>query len=180
MKKRIAVFLAALMLLSLCGCKSKAAKETDELILKIGEVTASSTDEVERAQSAYDAPRGRRVYDDASRALHLGVHRQIHDAQPLCKPAADAREHRNIRRVDEHIRDYRLGRVGVYGEYRVRVNIADDSDVSGKHKGADALAIYDYPRALLYLLRYAQGKAPQLAVDLRRKRLGLFTFKYYL
>ena len=43
------------MLLSLCGCKSKAAKETDELILKIGEVTASSTDEVERAQSAYDA-----------------------------------------------------------------------------------------------------------------------------
>lgn len=55
MKKRIAVFLAALMLLSLCGCKSKAAKETDELILKIGEVTASSTDEVERAQSAYDA-----------------------------------------------------------------------------------------------------------------------------
>lgn len=49
MKKRIAVFLAALMLLSLCGCKSKAAKETDELILKIGEVTASSTDEVERA-----------------------------------------------------------------------------------------------------------------------------------
>ena len=55
MKKRIAVFLAALMLLSLCGCKSKAAKETDELILKIGEVTASSTDEVERAESAYDA-----------------------------------------------------------------------------------------------------------------------------
>lgn len=55
MKKRIAVFLAVLMLLSLCGCKSKAAKETDELILKIGEVTASSTDEVERAQSAYDA-----------------------------------------------------------------------------------------------------------------------------
>lgn len=55
MKKRIAVFLAALMLLSLCGCKSKAAKETDELILKIGEVTASSTDEVERAQGAYDA-----------------------------------------------------------------------------------------------------------------------------
>lgn len=55
MKKRIAVFLAALMLLSLCGCKSKAAKETDKLILKIGEVTASSTDEVERAQSAYDA-----------------------------------------------------------------------------------------------------------------------------
>ena len=55
MKKRFAVFLAALMLLSLCGCKSKAAKETDELILKIGEVTASSTDEVERAQSAYDA-----------------------------------------------------------------------------------------------------------------------------
>lgn len=55
MKKRIAVFLAALMLLSLCGCKSKAAKEADELILKIGEVTASSTDEVERAQSAYDA-----------------------------------------------------------------------------------------------------------------------------
>ena len=55
MKKRIAVFLAALMLLSLCGCKSKAAKETDELILKIGEGTASSTDEVERAQSAYDA-----------------------------------------------------------------------------------------------------------------------------
>lgn len=55
MKKRIAVFLAALMLLSLCGCKSKAAKETDELILKIGEVTASSSDEVERAQSAYDA-----------------------------------------------------------------------------------------------------------------------------
>lgn len=55
MKKRIAVVLAALMLLSLCGCKSKAAKETDELILKIGEVTASSTDEVERAQSAYDA-----------------------------------------------------------------------------------------------------------------------------
>lgn len=55
MKKRIAVFLAAVMLLSLCGCKSKAAKETDELILKIGEVTASSTDEVERAQSAYDA-----------------------------------------------------------------------------------------------------------------------------
>lgn len=55
MKKRIAVFLAALMLLSLCGCKSKAAKETDELILKIDEVTASSTDEVERAQSAYDA-----------------------------------------------------------------------------------------------------------------------------
>lgn len=55
MKKRIAVFLAALMLLSLCGCKSKAAKETDELILKIGEATASSTDEVERAQSAYDA-----------------------------------------------------------------------------------------------------------------------------
>ena len=43
------------MLLSLCGCKSKAAKETDELILKIGEVTASSTDEVERAQGAYDA-----------------------------------------------------------------------------------------------------------------------------
>lgn len=55
MKKRIAMFLAAVMLLSLCGCKSKAAKETDELILKIGEVTASSTDEVERAQSAYDA-----------------------------------------------------------------------------------------------------------------------------
>ena len=55
MKKRIAVFLAAVMLLSLCGCKSKAAKETDELILKIGEVTASSTDEVERAQGAYDA-----------------------------------------------------------------------------------------------------------------------------
>lgn len=55
MKKRIAVFLAALMLLSLCACKSKAAKETDELILKIDEVTASSTDEVERAQSAYDA-----------------------------------------------------------------------------------------------------------------------------
>lgn len=55
MKKRIAVVLAALMLLSLCGCKSKAARETDELILKIGEVTASSTDEVERAQSAYDA-----------------------------------------------------------------------------------------------------------------------------
>lgn len=55
MKKRIAVFLAALMLLSLCGCKSTAAKETDELILKIGEVTASSTDEVERAQGAYDA-----------------------------------------------------------------------------------------------------------------------------
>lgn len=55
MKKWIAVVLAALMLLSLCGCKSKAAKETDELILKIGEVTASSTDEVERAQSAYDA-----------------------------------------------------------------------------------------------------------------------------
>ena len=55
MKKWIAVVLAALMLLSLCGCKSKAAKETDELILKIGEVTASSTDEVERAQGAYDA-----------------------------------------------------------------------------------------------------------------------------
>lgn len=59
MKKRIAVFLAALMLLSLCGCKSKAAKETDELILKIGEVTASSTDEVERAQGAYDALSGK-------------------------------------------------------------------------------------------------------------------------
>lgn len=55
MKKWIAVVLAAVMLLSLCGCKSKAAKETDELILKIGEVTASSTDEVERAQGAYDA-----------------------------------------------------------------------------------------------------------------------------
>lgn len=55
MKKWIAVVLAAVMLLSLCGCKSKVAKETDELILKIGEVTASSTDEVERAQSAYDA-----------------------------------------------------------------------------------------------------------------------------
>ena len=55
MKKWIAVVFAALMLLSLCGCKSKAAKETDELILKIGEVTASSTDEVERAQGAYDA-----------------------------------------------------------------------------------------------------------------------------
>lgn len=55
MKKWIAVVLAAVMLLSLCGCKSKAAKETDELILKIGEVAASSTDEVERAQSAYDA-----------------------------------------------------------------------------------------------------------------------------
>lgn len=55
MKKWIAAVLAAVMLLSLCGCKSKAAKETDELILKIGEVTASSTDEVERAQSAYDA-----------------------------------------------------------------------------------------------------------------------------
>lgn len=55
MRKWIAVVLAALMLLSLCGCKSKAAKETDELILKIGEVTASSTDEVERAQGAYDA-----------------------------------------------------------------------------------------------------------------------------
>ena len=45
--KRILVFaILAAMLLSLCGCKSKAAKETDELILKIGEVTASSTDEV--------------------------------------------------------------------------------------------------------------------------------------
>lgn len=55
MKKWLALALAAVMLLSLCACKSKAAKQTDELILKIGEVTASSGDEVGAAQEAYDA-----------------------------------------------------------------------------------------------------------------------------
>ena len=55
MRRWLTMVLAAVLLLSLCGCKSKAAKETDELILRIGEVTASSSDEVEQAQNAYDA-----------------------------------------------------------------------------------------------------------------------------
>jgi len=50
-----ALLLAAVMMLSLTGCTSKAATETKALIDAIGEVTADSAAAVEAAQAAFDA-----------------------------------------------------------------------------------------------------------------------------
>ena len=51
----LALLLAAMMMLSLTGCTSKAATETKALIDAIGEVTADSASVVEAAEAAYDA-----------------------------------------------------------------------------------------------------------------------------
>ena len=54
MKRIAAMFLCAIMLLSLCACgKSKEAQAVDDLILSIGEVSLDSAEKIETAESAY-------------------------------------------------------------------------------------------------------------------------------
>ncbi len=56
MKKAISLILALALCLSLCACgKSAEAKVVDEMILSIGEVTASNVSDVEAALEAYNA-----------------------------------------------------------------------------------------------------------------------------
>ncbi len=60
MKKRsviriLGIFLCAVMILSLTGCKSGAVKNAEKLIAAIGEVTADSKEAVEAAEAAYEA-----------------------------------------------------------------------------------------------------------------------------
>lgn len=55
MKKLFALLLAALMLLSLCGCQSEEAKNAQALIDAIGEVTADSDAAITAAEEAYAA-----------------------------------------------------------------------------------------------------------------------------
>ena len=68
--------------------------------------------------------------------------------------------------------------VWVYGKNRIRVNITDNGDIGREYERTYALAVYDYAAAFVYLLRYAQGKASELAVYLRGKELVVFAFKY--
>lgn len=56
MKKFLALLLIVCILFSLCACgKSKAAKEADELILAIGEVTLEKAESINTAERCYDA-----------------------------------------------------------------------------------------------------------------------------
>lgn len=55
MKQVLILALCAMMVLTLCACKSKQAKAVDEQILAIGEVTAESGDAITAAEEAYDA-----------------------------------------------------------------------------------------------------------------------------
>lgn len=55
MKQVLILALCAVMVLTLCACKSKQAKAVDEQILAIGEVTAESGDAITAAEEAYDA-----------------------------------------------------------------------------------------------------------------------------
>jgi len=54
MKKAIALFLALVMVLALCGCgKSEAATKVEEMISGIGEITLNSKDKIEKAENTY-------------------------------------------------------------------------------------------------------------------------------
>ena len=56
MKKVLSLILVLAICLSLCACgKSKAAKECEELIAAIGEVSIDSKDAIEAAERAYSA-----------------------------------------------------------------------------------------------------------------------------
>lgn len=56
MKKGISLVLVLVMCVSLCACgKSKAAKECEELIAAIGEVSVDSKDAIEAAERSYSA-----------------------------------------------------------------------------------------------------------------------------
>ena len=55
MKQVLILVLCAVMVLTLCACKSKQAKAVDEQILAIGEVTADSGNAITAAEEAYDA-----------------------------------------------------------------------------------------------------------------------------
>ena len=55
MKQVLTLALCAVMVLTLCACKSKQAKAVDEQILAIGEVTVDSGNAITAAEEAYDA-----------------------------------------------------------------------------------------------------------------------------
>lgn len=55
MKKIISVFLALCLCISLSACKSAEAKQADELILSIGEVTLDKADSIEEALQFYNS-----------------------------------------------------------------------------------------------------------------------------
>lgn len=54
MKKIAVLLLSALLVLSLCSCKSKEAQAVDDLILAIGEVSLESEEAIEKARVAYE------------------------------------------------------------------------------------------------------------------------------
>ena len=56
MKKILSIIVCSVLLLSLVGCvKSDAAKNVDELIAGIGEVTLESEEKITSAEEAYEA-----------------------------------------------------------------------------------------------------------------------------
>ena len=112
---------------------------------------------------------GRRVEHDAERTLVLGVHGEIQHARSLRQPAADAREHGDVRRHQQCLRDDRLRRERIHRDDRVRVHIADDAQVCGKHERLDAPSEHEDAARLIDRLRHAQRERAQLPVVLRRR-----------
>ena len=55
MKKACSVLLMAVLILSLCSCKSRGAQAVDDLILSIEDVTIDNIETVENARKAYEA-----------------------------------------------------------------------------------------------------------------------------
>ena len=90
------------------------------------------------ADAVEDAARRRRIDNHAGRALHLGIHGEVHDALARRQPAADTDEHRQVTRHEQRLRDDRLRRERVDRKHRVGVDIADDGQVGREHQRLDA------------------------------------------
>ena len=117
------------------------------------------------ADAVEDAARRRRVDDHTGRALHLGVHGEVHDALARRQPAADADEHRQVARHEQRLRDDRLRCERIDREHCVGVDIADDAQVGREHERLDALAKHHDAAALVDHARHAQRELAQRAVD---------------
>ena len=88
------------------------------------------------------------VAHDAEGALMLGIGRDAGRAAAVRHPAADTREHRHLRGLDDRLGDGGLRREGVDRDDRIGVDVLDNRHVGGEHQRLDASTEHADPAAL--------------------------------
>lgn len=115
MKKRIVFTFAAVMLILLCGCKSKATKTAEKLIGGIGTVTVDSERAISDAREYYDAL----SIEDRVEVKNLPVLEEAEKALEEAKQA-EAEEQtalKKIEKVERYISD--IGDVSMKSNYQI-------------------------------------------------------------